>query len=164
MDSEEDYPSQARIPTLEDLTRLCSDLNARGAKYIVIGGMAVLQHGFVRATEDIDLLLESSRENERKVIDALCQLEDQAAKEIEPGDIEKYQVIRVADEIVVDLMKVATGIEYAEASKNILRIKINGVEIPFADIELMIKLKQGARPKDKMDLEFFQALKKKKKV
>jgi hypothetical protein len=124
--------------------------------------MAVLQHGFVRATEDIDLLLESSKENERRVIEALCQLEDKAAREIEPGDIAKYQVIRVADEIVVDLMKTATGIEYAEASENIMKVKINGVEIPFADLELMIKLKQGVRPKDKMDLEFFQALKKRK--
>ena len=53
MDREDEESKVSRVPSLEDLTNLCAELNRRNAKYIVIGGMAVLQHGFVRATEDI---------------------------------------------------------------------------------------------------------------
>ncbi len=48
---------ESRPPTVEDLVKLCRSLNHAGARYLVIGGMAVIQAGFVRATADIDLLL-----------------------------------------------------------------------------------------------------------
>ena len=73
MDAENAHPEQSlesRPPTLEDLVALCRSLNAVGAKYVVIGGMAVIQHGFTRTTEDVDLLLESSPENQARVLAA----------------------------------------------------------------------------------------------
>jgi hypothetical protein len=56
-----------RLPVQDDLVRLCRELNAHSARYMVVGGFAVIQHGFLRATEDIDLLLEGSLENQAKV-------------------------------------------------------------------------------------------------
>src|SRR5438046_2941798 len=50
----------SRIPTLDDLLFLCRKLNEAGARYVVIGGWAVIQHGFGRTTEDIRLLVDSS--------------------------------------------------------------------------------------------------------
>ncbi len=47
-----DGPS-ARAPTPDDLARLCNALNAAGARYIVLGGMAVNYWGYHRATEDV---------------------------------------------------------------------------------------------------------------
>jgi len=160
MVNQNDGPKESRPPTLEDLVELCRELNKRKARYIVIGGMAMLQHGFVRATEDIDLLIDSSLENEKAVIEALSQLPDAAAKELHPGEIGRYEVIRVADEIVVDLMNKACSTEYAEASKGIVKVTIHGVTIPFASVDLMIQLKRSPRPKDQMDLEYLLALKK----
>lgn len=157
-----DDAKESRPPTLEDLVQLCSELNNKKAKYIVIGGMAIAQHGFVRATEDVDLLIEKTKANEKAVIEALSQLPDAAAAELKPGEIAQYEVVRVADEIVVDLMTKACGVEYAEASKGILKVKIDGVVIPFAGIDLMILLKRSVRPKDKTDLAFLKALKKNK--
>ena len=151
---------ESRPPTLKDLLDLCRQLNSRKVKYIVIGGLAVVQHGFVRATEDIDLLVETSLENEKALIEILSKLPDSAASELKPGEIDQYEVIRVADEIVIDLMKTACGVSYAEASKGISNVTIQGVTIPFAGIDLMIRLKQSVRPKDKTDLDFLMALKK----
>ena len=48
---------------------------------------------------------------------ALESLPDQAVKELDPGDVLKYVVVRVADEILFDLMASASGIDYEEASK-----------------------------------------------
>jgi hypothetical protein len=71
VDSDAGKEAESRPPTLEDLLHLCSELNRVGAKYIVIGGMAIIRLGFVRATEDIDLLVDSSPENQELVRQAL---------------------------------------------------------------------------------------------
>jgi hypothetical protein len=60
-----------RTPEQDDLVRLCAALNAQDALYVVVGGMAINQQGLLRATEDIDLLIERSRENQGKVRAAL---------------------------------------------------------------------------------------------
>lgn len=154
---------ESRPPTLDDLINLCRHLNQKGVRYIVIGGMAMIQQGFVRATEDIDLLVDASLENEMKIKEALRYLPDQAAGEINPGDLDQYQVIRVADEIVIDLMKTACGMEFRSASKSIQKVTFDGVEVPFANAEFLLKLKQSVRPKDKLDREFLLNMIKKKK-
>ena len=85
---EDTGPEISRAPEEDDLLKLCRDLNEQGAKYIVIGGMAVIYHGHLRATEDIDLLIERSAENQEKVFRALAELPDNAVSEIEAGDLE----------------------------------------------------------------------------
>lgn len=37
--------------------RLLGDLNAAGVRYVVIGGIAVIRHGVVRATKDLDVVV-----------------------------------------------------------------------------------------------------------
>jgi len=118
--------------------------------------MAIIQHGFVRATEDIDLLVDTSPENDALVREALLYLPDKVVREINPGDIGKYTVVRVADEIVIDLMKSACGVEFPEASKSVEMVDIKGVPIPFASLELLWKLKQSMGEKDALDRNFLE--------
>lgn len=147
---------ESRPPTVNDLAGLCRRLNEAGAKYIVIGGMAVVQHGFVRATEDIDLLVDVSPANQERIRSALMGLPDGAVRDMQPEDLDAYMVVRVADEIVIDLMKSANGIEYAEASSGIDRVEIQGVKIPFANLKLLWRLKQTVREKDALDRLFLK--------
>jgi len=150
-----------RAPLLEDLVKICRWLNERGARYLVIGGMAMIRLGFTRATEDIDLLVETSPQNEAQVIDALAQLEDHAARELRPGEIGQHEVIRVADELVIDLMGKACGLTYEQARDGIEWQEIDGVSIPFASAQLMLELKKSIREKDTLDRGFLLALLKK---
>ena len=110
---ENDHPPkkelESREPSLEDLVRLCRELNRQGAKYVVVGGFAIRAAGFVRKTMDVDLIIATDLENEGRVYRALSKLPDNAVRELQPGETEKYLVIRVADEIMVDLMKSARG-------------------------------------------------------
>jgi len=151
-------PPEPRIPTLEDLIFLCRLLNEAGAQYIVIGGWAIIQQGFGRTTEDIDLLVDSSPANFARIQKALLALPDGAIREVEPGDLDKYVVIRVGDEFVVDLMKAACGVEYGEASASISWQTLQGVKIPFANPRLLLRLKQTYRDKDSMDRAFLVEL------
>jgi hypothetical protein len=164
MAMEDDHPQaeelESREPSLEDVVSLCASLNRRGARYVVIGGFAVRAAGYDRRTMDVDLLVEATLENEAKVISAVAELPDHAAQELSPGEIAEFVVIRVADEIVVDLMQSASGIDYTTASEAVVRRNIAGVEIPFASPSLLLRMKRGsARAKDLADVEFLERLK-----
>jgi hypothetical protein len=124
----------------------------------VIGGMAVIQAGFGRATNDIDLLIDTSPDNQDRVRRALMALPDQAIRDMAADDLEKYAVVRVADEIVVDLMRSAGGIAYAEASRLVVPVEIEGVLIPFASPRLLWLTKDTLRDKDKVDRAFLAQL------
>ena len=156
MDDQDDR-EYSRAPELEDLLALCKALNAEGVRYVLIGGFAVILHGFVRATKDIDLLIDASVENVQRLKRAMAILPDNAIAAIADDEIEKYQVVRIADEIVVDLLKEACGVDYARASSGGIEIKtVEGVPIPVGRKELLIETKQTVRPSDAADVQFLR--------
>ncbi len=59
---------------------------------------------------------------------------------------------------VVDLMIRASEIDYAAARESVLLVDVRGVPIPFASPELLYRMKQTLREKDKLDLLFLSAL------
>lgn len=147
---------EPRPPTIDDLVSVCKKLNEAGARYILIGGFAVNYYGFPRATEDIDLLVDPSEDNISKIKSALSFLPDNAVKEVALDDVEKYTVVRVADEVVIDLLKSACDVTYEKAGVEYFEFK--GIRIPIADISTMIQTKQGVRPRDKEDLLFLMSI------
>ena len=148
----------AREPQIEDLARICRSLNEAGARYILIGGFAVIAHGGARTTKDIDLLVDASPDNIARVKQALRILEDRAADEVADTDVARYAVVRVADEIVVDLMARACGIEYAEAARDVTNLTVAGVTIPVASLATLIRTKDTVRPSDAADRRYLEEL------
>lgn len=147
----------SRAPTQEDFVKLCARLNELGARYIVIGGFAIITAGYPRSTMDIDFVIDTSLENEALVYRALEILPDQAVKELLPGEVSQYSVVRVGDEIVVDLMASACGIGYDEAIQDSIIRTIDGVPIPFASPRLLWRMKEKThREKDAADLLFLR--------
>ena len=134
----------SRPPERADLVELCRQLQDRGASFLVVGGFAVILAGYARTTGDIDILIDTNLENEARVYEALATLPDGCVRELEPGEVGKYTVVRVADEILVDLMAKASGIDYAEASQSVVIHEIDGVPIPFASPELLWRMKRRA--------------------
>lgn len=147
-----------RPPTLKDLAQICAELNRLGARYIVIGGFAMIQAGYARTTDDIDLLVETTPENETKVIQALLILPDRAAAELKAGEISQYGVVRVGDEILIDLMKSGCDVTYADAAKDALTFQIEGVPVPFASPKTLWRMKQTVRAKDVPDRLYLKQL------
>ena len=156
----DDHPSNElapRQPSLEDLRDLCRELNQRAARYVVVGGFAMRAANYIRQTMDVDLIVAADAENEAKVYDALSTLPDNAVRELQPGELQKYNVIRVGDEIVVDLMRSAGGIDYAEAAKDVVLRDVDGVLIPFASPRLLWRMKVVThREKDAGDLMYLR--------
>jgi len=152
-------PEQSpRTPERGDLSRLCAELNRLEARYVVVGGFAIIEAGFPRLTGDVDLLVDTSPENERRVFEALRSLPDKAVNELDPGDIEKFTVVRVGDDILVDLMKSGCGVDYTEAIKDAVWREVEGVKIPFASPATLWRMKQTHREKDIPDRIFLRQL------
>jgi hypothetical protein len=148
---------ETRNPTVEDLRDLCRELNWRQACYLVVGSFAMRAAGYSRATMVVGLLVAEDGDNESRVFSALSTLPDNAVRELQPGELQQYNVIRVADEILVDLMRSAGGIEYAEAAKDVIVREIQGVPIPFASPRLLWRMKVVThREKDAADLVFLR--------
>jgi hypothetical protein len=148
---------ESRAPRLEDLVDLCRALNGEGARYLLIGGFAVILHGFVRSTKDVDLLVDPSESNIQAVKRAMATLPDNAAALIADDEIGRYQVVRVADEIVVDLLGAACGVTYSEAAAGgIETFRLQDVEVPLASKELLIRMKNTIRESDAMDVRFLR--------
>jgi hypothetical protein len=149
----------SRDPTLSDLVALCRELNRLRVRYLICGGFAIRTAGYLRHTGDIDLLVDAALDNERLVFQALEILPDKAVLQLDPGDIARHIVCRVADEVLVDLMSAASGIEYAEAARDIVIHTVEGVPIPFASPRLLWRMKRHThREKDRPDLLFLRQL------
>jgi predicted nucleotidyltransferase len=133
------------------LVRVCRLLNEAGARYLIIGGQACILHGLVRTTEDVDLLVEATEENCQRVINALAGLADGAARELTPKDILENVVVKIADEVEVDVSTHAWKVTYAEAAPHAERKELDGVLIPFLGLDQLIASKETYRDRDGWD-------------
>lgn len=147
----------SRSPELEDIITLCRALNENKVDYVLIGGIAVILHGFPRGTRDVDLLIDPHPNNIKKIKSALSYLPDNVVSSMKDDEVLKYTVVRIADEIVIDLMAKACGIDFAQAYKGVKTMVIDGVTIPLANQEMLIRMKDTVRPSDKADVEFLKA-------
>jgi hypothetical protein len=157
VDDQDDH-RHSRAPEPADVVRICRALNEAGALYLLIGGFAVVAHGAGRFTKDIDLLIDDSPENVARVKRALAVLEDNAARDVDDEDVRNHTVVRVADEVVVDLMGRACGLSYSEAAEDSETIERDGVTITLPSPSTLIKLKNTARPQDALDRAFLESV------
>ena len=148
----------AREPQIEDLTRICRALNDASARYVLIGGFAVIARGGGRTTKDIDFLIDPAPDNIARVRQALRILEDKAVNEVADDDVARYAVVRIADEVVVDLMGVACGVNYDDARKDMEMLTIDGVAVPVASVSTLIRTKNTMRPSDAADRRYLEVL------
>ena len=92
----------------KEIVRVCEALNSEGVKYVVVGGCAVILHGYYRTTHNIDLLVGSSIENIRRLKKALQEIfKSDEISEIRDVDIDQYAVVRFApesEEIVINMI------------------------------------------------------------
>lgn len=141
----------ARPATLQDLKRLLQALQAEGADYLLIGGYALLAHGYARATVDIDLLVPANRAAAESIRRALLILPDRAASEIVPEWFEEGEGIRVADEIVVDLIFRTCGETFESLRQYEEVIDLDGVPLRTVNLQGLFRTKQSPRQKDVLD-------------
>lgn len=140
-----------------------------GVEYVVVGGFAVIMHGHLRATRDLDLVLGLRPDNCAKGMEALSRiglrprlpvtLADFAdpAKREDWAENRHMQVFQLWDpanpERSVDVF-VREPFDFSTMLADAVVKDLDGVPIPVASIRHLIQLKQAAgRPRDRDDIE-----------
>jgi predicted nucleotidyltransferase len=141
----------------ESLVKVCRLLNEEGVRYLIVGGFAVILHQIPRFTHDVDVLVPDDEDNFRHLITALSKLEDGAAAELSPEDLRDNLVVKIADEIEVDVSRRAWVVTYDEALPGALEEVYRGVRVPYIGLNDLIRSKQTHRDKDRIDIQMLRA-------
>ncbi len=135
-------------------------LAEEGGEYVLVGGQAVRLNGFLRATEDVDLLVRPGRENGERVKRALDFLA--AARELDPawfeGQGREAENIRVADELIVDLLFAANGETYESVQPYVREVSVEGVRTRVLNIDGLLRTKTDSREKDILDKRMLERI------
>lgn len=140
----------------DDVIRIWRALSENSVRYIMVGGFATYFHGFERNTQDIDIWLEDTLENRKKLRLVLEVLDFGDFPMIETMQfVAEWSSIKHGD-IELNIMTNMKGLEnltfddcFARASV----AEIDGIEIPFLHInDLIANKKIVNRPKDQIDV------------
>ena len=140
------------------LAETCAHLNHHSAKYVLVGATAMQLWGTTRATRDIDLLIEASVANARRVLAALSNVGFGFAREWLAEEVAAKPVTIIGDSPRVDLLTVAWSVHYPEAARDATIFTVEGVRIPAASIEHLIASKRTGRLQDAADIEVLEEI------
>jgi hypothetical protein len=159
----------------ENVLRMLQKKNVRHA---VAGGVALVLHGVVRFTADLDLIVDLEQENLRRFIQAINELgyrprnpvpaEDflDPAKRVQWKREKAMEVFSFVDPTqpmtLVDVF-MEEKIPFREIERDIVRITAKGLAIPVVSPGHLKRLKKAAgRPQDIADIEALESLEKAK--
>lgn len=139
----------------ETLLSVCALLNKHEVEYMVIGGVAVIYHGYTRATSDIDFWYKPSLDNFHKIIAAYKEYG------VDVSDLEKVvfdpkkAFLRFPTEFKTELLPtLGTEVSFKEAKEKCEILELEGVSIPVIGYDHLIQSKMLTnRLKDKADVE-----------
>ncbi len=141
------------------LARVCAALNRHGAEYVLFGVSALQLWGSTRATRDIDILIEPTPENARRVLAALAEIGLGLAREWLAEEVASKPVTVVGDSPRVDILTVAWTVHFREARPAATTFELEGVKIPTAAIDHLIASKRTGRLQDAADIEMLEEIK-----
>jgi predicted nucleotidyltransferase len=140
--------------------QVCAALNATGARYLVMGGTAVVLHGYVRATTDVAILIGRTLENARAVLEALRGIGYGFASEWLPEEILAKPITVIGDDPQVDIFTVAWSVKYEDAVARSSIVELDGVPVPLMSIDDLITSKKSTgRALDQNDVEALEKIK-----
>jgi predicted nucleotidyltransferase len=137
---------------------ICAALNRGKAKYLVIGGVACILHGYARATEDIDILIERTEANAGRILKVLGGLGYGFARDWTAAELLKRPITVIGDDPRIDVFTVAWKIKYEQATPNASTVDVEGVKIPLIGLGDLIESKRTGRLQDAADIEALEQI------
>lgn len=140
------------------LARVCAPLNAERARYIVVGATAMQLWGTTRATLDIDILIDPTVANAKRVLRALSTIGFGLASEHLAKDVATRVVTMLGDSPNVDILTRAWNVTWKEAAPRATTFLVEGVSIRAASIDDLIESKRTGRLQDAADIEVLEEI------
>ncbi len=149
-------------------------LDVAGVRYVVVGGLAVLLHGHLRLTVDVDLAVDLSRDAAARAVAALAAIGLRPRAPVDPADFANAEVRsrwRAEKGMVVfsmcdpanptrdvDLFT-ENPLDFDTLWRDAKRVTLGGVVVPVASIEHLCAMKRAAgRPKDLDDVRALERI------
>jgi hypothetical protein len=120
-------------------------LSCRRARYRVIGGIAAIVHGVPRVTFDLDLLIEPTIPNARRVLDAFLDARPATAALTTPESLATTEITIFKDRLRIDVQTRTPGLEFAAAWARRVTMRHRGQRFHVASREDLIASKRAAR-------------------
>jgi len=154
------------VPEL-DIQGIFEALDREGVEFLVIGGIAVGFHGFVRATKDVDIVPSPEPENLERLAGMLAALDAQieGAEEFEgeelPNPLDPEALALGGNWVLstrlgrFDIMQwIGDDPLWEKLCPTAIEVEIGGLPVKFASYEDLVALKERAgRPQDLIDLQ-----------
>lgn len=149
----------------EEVLRLWELLNKHKVFYLMVGGFATTLHGFNRSTQDIDIWIKDSLENRKGLRNVLRELEIGDFESIETTQfVPGYSSITLNSGFELDIMTSLKGfdqIKFDECYNLSPTAIIETIPVKFLHINQLIEAKKSSgRPKDLMDIEALEKIRK----
>ncbi len=143
-----------RLPT--EFKTLLNTFNSKGVEYLLVGGYAVIYHGYVRTTGDIDLWIALNSENASKAEAAIRSLGYNPPGLKPDWFLKKGAVLRIGTEpLRFDIINHIDGVQFAECFARCVKAEIDGVRVTLISLpDLKANKKASGRLKDLADLEY----------
>ena len=140
--------------------KLLVDLARSGIDFAVVGGVAVSLNGFVRATDDLDIIISDAPQNVKRLLEELAKWGEGFARELKVEDfIPQEGSIRIMEEFDLDIFTRMRGKSLEEFRPRLRYLETGVVRIPFLAPEDLIFLKQTSwREKDQIDVSTLKRL------
>jgi hypothetical protein len=135
-----------------------------GVEFVVVGGIAVQAHGYIRGTADVDVVPRPSLLNLSRLAEALADLEAEALRAASPVNVCDPQLLKRAPLVPLitssgrlDLINIehlaGAPRSFDELRGRALVVDLHGVEIAVAGLDDLVRMKRAAgRPQDLIDI------------
>jgi hypothetical protein len=142
----------------EDFRDLLAALSEAGARFLIVGAYAVSFHAEPRATGDLDIWVEATPENAKRVLAALrafgAPLHDLTEGDLASSDV-VFQIGLPPRRI--DILTSITGVTFDEAWPDRDEVTYGKVQSPVIGRQALIKNKTAlGRPKDLIDVDLLR--------
>jgi hypothetical protein len=149
-------------------------LQKNNIRYAVAGGVALVLHGVVRFTADLDLIADLEQENLRHFVQVMTELGYRPRNPVNAGDfldpairkkwkqekgMEVFSFVDPSQPMTLIDVFIEEKIPFQEVMQETLRMEAGGITIPVVSLRHLKRLKKAAgRPQDLADIEAIEAL------
>ena len=130
-------------------------LNRKKVKYLVVGGYAVIFHGYVRYTGDLDIYVSLSKENAQVLSESLKEFGFDMPEVTPELFLNKGRIVRMGNEPVrLEIINEIDGVTFDECYVKRIEAELGTYKVNFIALAELVKNKRSTgRLKDLADAE-----------
>ncbi len=141
----------------EDYLDFIQALNKQKVEYLIVGGYAVIFHGYPRTTGDLDIWIHKTEKNYDRLVEAMADFRmpvfDMTKENfLHNPELDVFSFGR--SPVSIEILNQVKGLKFEKAQSNAVHDEIEGIKLLFLSRQDLLTAKKAAnRPRDINDIE-----------